>query len=91
MLYVEFANDVSVQGLITDLICISDSFSNLSEDELNVVIQENILKIEACKREEERKQLKQIYETVNDDETEALKIQMQLRDKLNKLRTGEVK
>ena len=91
MLYVEFANDVSAQGLITDLICISDSFSNLSEDELNVVIQENILKIEACKREEERKQLKQIYETVNDDETEALKIQMQLRDKLNKLRTGEVK
>lgn len=91
MLYVEFADDISVQGLITDLICISDSFLGLNEDELNIVVQENILKIDACEREEERKQLKQIYEDVNDDETEALKIQMQLRDKLNKLRTGEVK
>ena len=91
MLYVEFANNVEIQGIITDLICISDSFSELKEDEIDIVIKENIEKIEYCKRDEERKQLKQIYEKANDDETEALKIQMQLRDKLNKLRTGEVK
>ena len=91
MLYVEFANNVEIQGIITDLICISDSFAELKEDEIDVVINENIEKIEYCRRDEERKQLKQIYEEANDDETEALKIQMQLRDKLNKLRTGEVK
>ena len=91
MLYVEFANNTEIQGLIADLICISESFSELKEDELNTVIQENLEKIEYCERDEERKQLKQIYENANNDETEALKIQMQLRDKLNKLRTGEVK
>lgn len=91
LLYVEFADDTEVQSLITDLICISGSFSGLNEDELETVIRENVQKLEACKRDIERKQIKQIYENVNDDETEALKIQMQLRDKLNKLRIGEVK
>ena len=91
MMYVEFAGDDAIQSLIADLICISDTFSELKEDEIELLIQENIDKIEYCKRDKERQQLKQIYENVNDDETEALKIQMQLRDKLNKLRTGEVK
>jgi len=91
MLYVEFAEDISAQELITDLICISDSFSGLKESEFDTVIQENIQKIEACRRDEERKELKKMYENVNDDETEALKIQMQLRDKINKLRIGENK
>ena len=91
MLYVEFADKVEIQELITDLICISDTFSNLKEDELQTTIEENISKIDECKRETERKQIKEIYENVNNDETEALKVQMQLRDKLNKLRTGEVK
>ena len=91
LLYVEFASEVETQELITDLICISDTFGDLTEDDLNTVINENISKIEQCKREFEQKQLKEIYENVNDDETEALKVQMRLRDKLNKLRTGEVK
>jgi len=90
MLYVEFANKTDIQELITDLICISETFKNLKEDELGIVIDENISKIEDCRREIERKQLKEIYENVNNDETEALKVQMQLRDRLNKLRTGEV-
>ncbi len=91
MLYVEFVNDTQMQELITDLICISDSFTGLKENEFDFVIQENIEKLESCKFDEERKQLKQLYEQANDDETEALKVQMQLRDKLNKLKTGENK
>ena len=91
MLYVEFVNDTQMQELITDLICISDSFTDLKENEFDFVIQENIEKLESCKFYEEQKQLKQLYEQANDDETEALKVQMQLRDKLNKLKTGENK
>ena len=91
MLYVEFANDVVIQELITDLICISNTFSDLRENEIETVIQENIQKMESCRLDEEHKQLKEIYVHANNDETEALKIQMQLRDRLNKLRNGEVK
>ncbi len=91
MLYVEFAQNPEVQELIADLIYISESFSNLKEDDYNVLIDESIEKINSCRQEEERKNLKKIYEEVNNDETEALKVQMQLRDKINKLRTGEVK
>ena len=91
MLYVEFADDVNIQELITDLICISNTFSELKESEVETVVQENIQKIESCRLDEEHKQLKEIYESANNDETEALKIQMQLRDRLNELRNGEVK
>ena len=90
-LYVEFANDSEIQELITDLIYISDTFIGLKENEFDALIQENILKIDDCRRYEEQKQLKEIYVSANNDETEALKVQMQLRDKLNKLRTGEFK
>lgn len=90
-LYVEFVENEDVQELITDLICVSDTFTGLKENEFEALIKENIDKIEACKRDEEHKQLKQIYESANNDETEALKVQMQLRDRINKLRTGELK
>lgn len=90
-LYVEFVKNEDVQELITDLICVSDTFTGLKENEFEALIKENIDKIEACKRDEEHKQLKQIYESANNDETEALKVQMQLRDRINKLRTGELK
>lgn len=90
-LYIEFADNAEIQELITDLICVSDTFTGLKENEFDALIQENIEKIAACKLEEEHKQLKQIYESANNDETEALKVQMQLRDRLNKLKTGEIK
>lgn len=90
-LYVEFVENEDIQELITDLICVSDTFTGLKENEFEALIKENIDKIEACKRDEEHKQLKQIYESANNNETEALKVQMQLRDRINKLRTGELK
>ena len=90
-LYLEFVNEAGTQQLITDLICVSDTFTGLKENEFDALINENINKIISCRRDEEHKQLKQIYEEANNDETEALKVQMQLRDRLNKLRTGEIK
>lgn len=88
-LYAELVNNTEAQELITDLICISDAFIGLKENEFENLIDENIEKINACRREVERKQLKQMYEEVNSDDTEALKLQMQLRDKINKLRIGD--
>ena len=41
-----------------------------------------------AENEKEAEKIRQQYKQVNDDEIEALKIQMQLRDKI-KLRTGD--
>ena len=89
-LYVEFSQNREVQELITDLICISETFSNLKEKDFENVIQENIDRFNQCKLEEEQKQLRKLYQDANNDETEALKVQMQLRDKINNLRTGDI-
>lgn len=89
-LYTEFVQDEELKAIVTDLICISETFNNLSAKDFMAVIEENINKINQCQLEAERTEMKKIYQTVNDDENEALKIQMQLRDKINnRLRTGD--
>ena len=89
-LCLEFSQDNDIQQLIADLICISETFSHLKDEKaFRAVIDENLKKLEQCRQHEEQQQLKKIYTEVNDDETEALKIQMKLRDKINKLRIGE--
>lgn len=89
-LFTNFVQDQEAQALITDLICISETFHNLSTKDFKSIIDENINKIEQCLREIEKKELRNSYKDVNDDEQEALKLQMQLRDKINnRLRTGD--
>ena len=89
-LYTEFVQDEETKAIITDLICISETFNNLSAKDFMAVIDENINKIKQCQGEAEGTEMKKLYKNVNDDENEALKIQMQLRDKINsRLRTGE--
>ncbi|MBQ3311515.1 DNA primase [bacterium] len=89
LLYAELADNEKAHEMITDLICISDTFRELNEKEINVIIKENIAKIESCRLDAEHKQFKQKYEEVNSDEAEALQLQMQLRDKIKKLNVGE--
>lgn len=81
-LFVTFAQDPEFQALITDLICISETFNNLTAKDFKSIIDENINKIEQCLREQEHSELRNLYKNVNDDEQEALKIQIQLRDKM---------
>ena len=78
----DYLNDIQ-----EEIVKLVEKNSFLKKDYLNGYIQ----KIESCRLDEEHKQLKEIYESANNDETEALKIQMQLRDRLNELRNGEVK
>jgi len=87
-LYLDFAQDEEIKALITDLICISETFNKLSKKDFKSIIDENISKIVECRVEHENKEIMNSYKNVNDNEIEALKIQMQLRDKINSL-TGD--
>lgn len=82
-LYTTYVNESEVQKLITDLISISESFQNLDETDFLTAIRENINKINDCQNEKEKEKIRNLYKSANDNETEALKIQMQLRDKIN--------
>ena len=82
-LYTAFIEKPEVQTLITDLITISEPFQNLDDDDFVMIIKENINKINECQKKKEQEQIRNLYKSANDNETEALKIQMQLRDKIN--------
>lgn len=84
-LYLEFAQDEEIKALITDLICISETFNKLSKKDFKLIIKENINKILECRAQHVNKELMDLYKNANDNESEALKIQMQLRDKINSL------
>lgn len=87
-LYTKFAQDEEIKALITDLICISETFNKLTKKDFKSIIDENISKIEQFRMEIERAEMRNLYKNVNDNDLEALKVQMQLRDKINSL-TGE--
>lgn len=82
-LYTAFINNPEVQTLITDLITTSETFHNLDDRDFQMAVQENINKINQCQKEKEKEKIRNLYKSANDNETEALKIQMQLRDKIN--------
>ena len=82
-LYIAFVENTEAQQLITELISISEAFQNLDETDFLTVIRENINKINECQSEKEKEKIRSLYKSANDNETEALKIQMQLRDKIN--------
>lgn len=87
-LYSTFAQDEDIKAIITDLICISEAFNKLSKKDFKSIVDENINKIDNFRIENEKTQMRNLYKTVNDNDNEALKIQMQLRDKINSL-TGD--
>ncbi len=89
-LYVKTAENPEMQAVITDLIGISETFQNLDEKDFMTIINENVNKINQCHREKEYEKLRNLYKNVNDNETEALKMQVQLRDRINsRLKIGE--
>lgn len=87
-LYTSFAQEEDIKALITDLICISETFNNLSRKDFKAIIDENVSKIGEFRVESEKKELQNLYNNVNDNDNEALKLQMKLRDKINSL-TGD--
>ncbi len=87
-LYTEFIEDDNLTHILTDLVELSEAFNGLSQEEFERAVRENVVRLKKCYQEKEAEQLRQKYRQVNNDEIEALKIQMQLRDKI-KLRTGD--
>ena len=82
-LYTAFIEKPEVQSIITDLITTSETFQNLDDKDFVTAIRENINKINECQKRKEQEQIRNLYKSANDNDTEALKIQMQLRDKIN--------
>lgn len=87
-LFTEFIEDDNLTQIVTDLVEMSEAFNGLEPDELERAVRENIARLLRCYSEREVENIKKQYREVNDDDLEALKIQMQLRDKI-KLRTGD--
>lgn len=87
-LYSCFAQDEEIKGIVTELISISETFNNLSKKDFQSIIDETIKKIEEFRIETEKAAMRNLYTNVNDNDNEALKIQIQLRDKINSL-TGD--
>ena len=83
-LYTEYCENPEIQQVLADLTEISETFTNLDPKDFQTVIEENKNKIYQCQREKEKENLRKLYINAVDDDTEALKIQMQLRDKINK-------
>ncbi len=87
-LFTEFIEDDNLTKIITDLVDMSEAFNGLDETELEQAVTENIVRLRRCYTEHEAEKVRKHYRDVNDDDMEALKLQMQLRDKI-KLRTGD--
>lgn len=83
-LYTEFVDNPEAQAVLPELIAISETYKGLSEEDFVNVIEETINKINQCKQVKEIKRIKQMYKGIDDDDPEALKIQIQLRDKIKK-------
>ena len=88
-LYVHFAEDSELKEIITDLIYLSDCFNNLSQEDLEAVINENISRINSYNEICREKELKTKYTQAKDDE-ESIQYQKQLMEQLKKkLKTGD--
>ena len=87
-LYTEFIEDDNLTQTLTDIVELSEAFNGLEPEEFEHAVKENVIRLKKCYQEKETNELRQKYKQVNDDEIEALKLQIQLRDKI-KLRTGD--
>ena len=81
-LFTEFIEDTDTTQLLTELVYIADSYKGLSTTDLTQAIEDMKLKIKRLANEKETTELKKKYHAVNDDDTEALKIQIALKNKL---------
>ena len=81
-LFTEFVEDADKTQLLTELVYIADSFKGLSASDLSQAIEDMKMKICRLANEKSTKELQKKYSAANDDDTEALKLQMALRDKL---------
>jgi len=85
-LYTEFVDNPQAQALLPELVSMAEVYKGLDEDDFGNVIKETIDKINHCRQSKEKEHIKSLYKGISDDDPEALKIQIQLRDKIRKFR-----
>lgn len=83
-LYTEFVDNPDAQAILPELISTSEAYIGLSAEDFESVIKETIDKINQCRQVKEIERIKKMYKGIDDDDPEALKIQIQLRDKIKK-------
>ena len=81
-LYTNFITDEKISQLITDLIYMSEAFNGLSVEEIKLAIKESVTKLRRLKIDSEIAELKKEYKSVNDNDTEALKAQTRLKERI---------
>lgn len=81
-LYTSFVDNSEIHKLITEMISISETFSGLEVEDVEALIEENLATIQKAQNDEKRKQIRQSYIKANDDDVQALMLQMQLRDQI---------
>jgi len=81
-LFTEFVEEPEKIQLLTELVYIADSYKGLDADDLVQAIEDMKFKIKRLESEEVTKELQKQYSAANNDDIEALKLQMALRDKL---------
>ena len=87
-LYTEFIEDDNLTQILTDIVELSEAFNGLEPAEFERAVKENVVRLKRCYQEKETEEIRRKYKQVNDDDIEALRMQIQLRDKI-KLRTGD--
>ncbi|MBQ8668194.1 DNA primase [bacterium] len=85
-LYTEFVDNPDAQAILPELIATSEVYRGLDEEDFANVIKETINKINHCRQVKETEHIKSLYKGISDDDPEALKLQIQLRDKIKKIR-----
>lgn len=85
-LYTEFADKPDEQAVLPELAAIAESYKGLEEKDFENIIRETVDKINRLKHAKETEKIKSMYKGISDDNPEAVKIQIQLRDKIKKLR-----
>ncbi|MBD5402909.1 DNA primase [bacterium] len=85
-LYTEFVENPDAQSVLPELISTSEAYRGLTAEDFECVIKETIAKINQCRHIKEIEHIKKMYKGIDDDDPEALKIQIQLRDKIKKKR-----
>ena len=90
-LYTAFTEDNDIKNIITDLIELAKPYEGLSEADLRLAVEENLEGINRSKLLRERERYRQSYLKIDDDDVQAVKIQIELKEKLknNMLITGD--
>lgn len=81
-LFTEFIEDTDKTQLLTELVYIADSYKGLSANDLSQAIEDMKSKICRLANEKTTKEMQKKYSAANNDDVEALKLQIALRDRL---------